>query len=217
MTETQPKSWWQTFAGLLTGVAALITAVAGLIVALKQTGLIGPEPAASEIANRTDDTTHVASSASPNSTDLPRARPESPDPAASAALVTARKPHAVTLPGQREYVLGTRYDKARYILLAANVTPQTSESDVLAIKVRVLAEGEYPAALSSPQFSLAIDGRSVEPQTFFADRVPAGESRERDLRFVVAPEWTQAMFRIRVFPDHTAEIPLNLQAPKPTG
>lgn len=218
MAEAQVRSWWQTFAGVLTGIAALITAAAGLIVALKQTGLIGAQPAASEIANRPDDTarpTHTANSASAKSTRRSQAAPTQ-QRVESAPLAPARKPYALTLPAQREYVLGVGLVKARYILLSGSVIPQTTESDVLAMEVRILAEGEYPAAFSSDQFSVTIGDKPIQPRTWFTDRVPSGESRERDIRFSIAHGSTRATLRIRVFPDHTAEIPLNMQAPTAT-
>ena len=40
MNQEQPKSWWQTVPGILTGLAAVITATAGLIVALQQVGIL---------------------------------------------------------------------------------------------------------------------------------------------------------------------------------
>ncbi len=40
MKDEQPKSWWQTIPGCLTGLAGIITATAGLVVALQQAGIL---------------------------------------------------------------------------------------------------------------------------------------------------------------------------------
>jgi hypothetical protein len=217
MGEENGKSWWHSLGGTLTGIAALVTAITGLILALRGTNVIGPEhsvPDASRIDSPAVSAKHGDAQTSQPTVRSARAQPA---PAADASVGSAplstleAVSRAVRLPEKREYELGTIYDKARYTLLSAELTRHTAETNQLAIRVRITAEGPYPAALGSSQFTVDIDDRSIPPKVFFTDRIPSDESRERELHFTIPATTKRTLFRIRVSPDHSAEIPLTLQ------
>ena len=41
LKDDQPKSWWQTIPGILTGIAGIVTAIASLVAELHQVGYLG--------------------------------------------------------------------------------------------------------------------------------------------------------------------------------
>ena len=41
LKDDQPKSWWQTIPGILTGIAGIVTAIASLVAVLHQVGYLG--------------------------------------------------------------------------------------------------------------------------------------------------------------------------------
>jgi hypothetical protein len=218
MVEETRKSWWQTIAGVMTAIAALVTAVAGLIVALRQTGQVGRSERGPTIASSPAIPPPVSPTTEPNyaartashatPTSSSKLRVDSP------AQAVDRKPYAVALPTRREYLLGPMLDKGRYILLAANLLPHTAESNMLAIKMHVMEDGQrgYPWIFSSDQFELTVDERPIRPENHFSESITPGESRERDLHFVVAPRASHAVLRIYAGMSN-AEIPLDLAAP----
>ncbi len=177
MGQETSKSWWQTVAGMMTGIAALITALAGLIVALQQTGYIGRSAQKPITANP------LASAQSASGPVESRLPPQSVAPHTTLGRTAQprvdrsgqdfdRKPYSVKLPTKREYVLGNLWAKGRYVLVAANVIPRTPESDTLIIKVRAMAEGqpEYSSDFSSEQFLLSVDEDLIKSDRFFTER-----------------------------------------------
>ena len=210
MGEDAPKSWWQTMAGVMTGIAALVTAVAGVIAALNKAGLIG-RPEHPPTAGTSQSSTQ---SGPPVTLPPPSGRTGSrvsPKPPVKIDPVVDQKSYSLALPAKREYVLGTPFDKARYVILAANLTSYTAEADRLAIQMRVMAEGMqgYPSPFESAQFELTVDDKLVRLQDYFTMNVPPGESRERALHYIVASAHSHAVLRIVVGLSN-AEVPLDL-------
>jgi hypothetical protein len=63
--DPQPQSWWQTFPGVLTAIAAVVTAVTGLIVALRDNEQSKPAPVAPGATAVAPASTTVAPASSP--------------------------------------------------------------------------------------------------------------------------------------------------------
>ena len=102
--------------------------------------------------------------------------------------------------------------KGRYILAAASVTAHTAESELLSIKMRVMAEGQpgYTTDFSSGQFLLVVNEDPLRPERFFSEQIRFGESMERELHFLITPAMNHVELRIHVGVDSHAEIPLDL-------
>ena len=130
----------------------------------------------------------------------------------STPVAIDRPSYGVTLPTPREYSLGLGILIARYTLLAANLAPETPESDALTLRIGVQSRTDYPVDLSSDSFSLEVNGGRVKPEKFFTHRVPVHESRQEDVVFVIPPRLSRAVLRIDVYGGN-AEIPLDLTPP----
>ena len=120
-----------------------------------------------------------------------------------------RQPRAIALPAKREYLLGTPFDKARYLLVSAALNPHTPESATFVLQVHFMSEGQrgYHAEFCSCQFQLLTDTQSIPPHDYFIDQVPVGENRDRNLSFPLETPATHATLRIQVGFSST-EIPL---------
>jgi hypothetical protein len=224
MADESPKTWWQTIPGFMTGIAALITAVCGLIVLLRQSNPPVPSTPAQEAAVSHNSGAQGLQPAQSHATSWarPPAHPPSSSHTKSDAETTPTIPWSplriASLPAKREYVLGTLLDKARYVLVSANIAPRSAESDKLIVKIRFMSEGRqgYQSELSSSQFQLLIDERSVRPVVYFMDLIPTGDSRDKDVVFFVESSITHAVLRIQVGVS-SAEIPLELSPPEAHG
>ena len=220
MADESPKSWWQTVPGFMTGTAALITAVGGLIVILRQSNPQVPSAPTQEAAGSHNSATQGAQpdqSPTPSGARTPAHPPSnsrSRGAGQSTPAVRSGPPRMVTLPVKREYVLGTIFDKARYVLVSANIASHSAESDKLTVKIRFMSEGQqgYQAEFSSFQFLLLIDDQSIRPEVYFTDQIPTGDSRDKDVSFFIDSSITHAVLRIQVGL-RSAEIPLELSPP----
>jgi hypothetical protein len=67
----------------------------------------------------------------------------------------------------------------------------------------------YRSEFSSSQFLLLIDERSIRSEVFFMDQIPTGDSRDKDVSFLIDSSNTQAVLRIQVGLG-SAEIPLEI-------
>jgi hypothetical protein len=224
MADESPKTWWQTVPGFMTGIAALITAVCGLIVLLRQSNPPVPSTPAREAAvshnsaaggtqpAQSHNTSWAKSQAHPSSSSHTKGDAE------ATPAIPSGPPRIASLPAKREYVLGTLLDRARYVLVSANIAPHSAESDKLIVKIRFMSESRqgYQSELSSSQFQLLIDERSVRPVVYFMDLIPTGDSRDKDVIFFVESSITHAVLRIQVGVS-SAEIPLELSSPAGHG
>jgi hypothetical protein len=120
----------------------------------------------------------------------------------------------VSLPAKREYVLGAIWYKARYVLVSANITPHSAESDTLTVKIHFMSECQagYRSEFSTSQFKLLVDERPIAPERFFSDEIPPGDSRDKDVSFFIDSSVTHAVLRIQVRLD-SIEVPLELSVP----
>lgn len=209
MVEDAPKSWWQTMAGIIAAITALLTAIAGLV-ALNKAGLVGHHETAPTTITPSGpgnpDTQQRRTPPGKQSPQTPpKGRADNPPPP------VIQKSYSLTLPVRHEYVLGTTFDKARYVVLGATLTSYTSEANTLVVQMRVLGEGQigYPSELTSFQFVLTADEKTIKPQDYFDERIPPGESREHALHFIVPSMYTHVVLRIAVGFSN-AEIPLDL-------
>jgi hypothetical protein len=214
MKQGSSKNWWQTAAGVMTGVAALLTAIAGLIVALAQVGSFGRDE--SEGSASVSEPARPASSTAPRAPTPPQQGSGDTTQLSGANVISPPNLDAVRapieLPARREYVLGPTSFKARYVLVDGRLARHSSETSTLAIKVRLLAEGEpnHNSRFSSLQFTLAIEEVVSKAQPSFTEYVRSGDSIERYVTFTIPPGVTEAVLRIKVGADSHAEIPLKL-------
>jgi hypothetical protein len=206
MGDESPKNWWHTIPGFMTGVAALITAVGGVIVLVRQ-------------SNQTQHPEQVPDATITKEIVPTEPRPTPPQsPSGSTTTLTQKPPaeagtRAIVLPAKREYVLGTPFDKARYVLMSAVLYPHTSESKTFVLRIHFISEGlrGYHAEFCSCQFLLLTDTQSIPPHDYFIDQVPIDESRDQNLSFPIDKPVTYATLRIQVGISG-AEIPLDFSS-----
>ena len=208
-----PKSWWQTAAGLMTGIAALMTATTGLILAIHQIrkdseGAKPPVPAQSAA-------THEASS-----TGSPKPSLAPPKPTVGKAVqqrvaslpVTTAQAYSLPIPAKHEFVLGDGSQSARYILTAIRLEPHTTESDILKVSVQVVVDGQLSFPFYNTQFELRIDEQPYRSTTTFSENIPSGQSRDHDLHFTIPHGPSHAVLWIHQWLSN-AEIPLEIREP----
>lgn len=198
--DDKSKSWWYTLPGVITSITAAVTALAGLIIAIKQTGWFEQQtPAITTRSTSTPTTLPSAAPLVPVQDSHPVTSPTSP----------ARPTYAVELPALRDYRLGS----ATFTLLKAEVSPRTTETDGLQIRLRLMNHGRYDVAFSVRWFRLIVDGVPTAPEGELYDIVPAESAKEDDLIFVVPHGTTGAILKISYVDDST-EIPLALGSPR---
>jgi hypothetical protein len=217
------KSWWQTAAGVMTGVAALITAFTGLIVALHQIrkgdseGGKLPEQSASTHAPSSGDDSKTRKGVEQSvSTHTPPSKvgfPKGGEQRLSTAPAVNRPAHALSLPTKHEFVLGSGGQTGRFILTSARLEPHTTESDLLKIAVQVVVDGQQQYPFNNMQFELRIDEQPYKSTTYFNEYIPAGQSRDHAVHFTIPHGPTRAVLWIHEWLSN-AEIPLDLTAPE---
>jgi hypothetical protein len=219
------KSWWQTAAGLMTGVAALISALTALILALHQIKKDSEEAKRPAVEQ-------PASSHGPLSVDHPKVLPPSGRPVSTPASTVAggarttseggqrqdvsasradRPTYALQLPRPHEFALGTDAQTSQFILTAARLEPHTATSDILKISVQVLVDGQLQFPFNNSQFELRIDEQPYRSTTSFNEFIPVGQSRDHDLHFTIPHGSTRAVLWIHERLSN-AEVPLDLTA-----
>jgi hypothetical protein len=201
MRADQPKSWWQTFPGLLTAVAATITAIAGLLAVFMQLGWIGRGSTvpAVQAENR------AAESASQHRTVPGTAEQRT----SGSERPIERVSREIPPPAKREYDLGPGLAKGTFMILGASLSPRTPESDLLTIRWRYMSRSDYRKSYGSHWFKLLVQYTRIEPEHYFRHEIPPRESREGDLSFVIPAATTRAVLRIDDFAANI-EIPFEL-------
>ena len=214
MTDAEnPKSWWQTLPGIITGLTAIVTALAGLVVAIQQTGWLGP--GTQTPPSRPPATTPAPPASAPPATPAPASAPPAPGAAppsasrgASAPATAARAPVPVALPALRDY----RFSGATITLLKGEVVPRTTESDELRFRLRMMNHDRFDKNFWDQSFRLILDGVPIAPESGLNELVPGESAKDGDVFFVI-PRGTAAVhLRIRIGEKDT-EIPLDLPAP----
>lgn len=207
MANREPaKSWWQTLPGIITGVTALITAVAGLVVAINQTGWF-----ARSTASAARDSGAPASISSDGAAATAASAPSSPGsgaPAAEQPSAAAQGIREITLPALRTH----RMAGAAFTLLGATLSPRNSETDTLAIRVRMLNEGSYPTNFWDDEFRLLVDGVPRAPDSGLNELVAAESALDGEVTFAVPRAAADVQLRI-LFGDERSDVPLNLAVP----
>lgn len=179
--EEKTKSWWQTLPGLITSLTAAVTAVAGLVVALKQVGWIGETPAQPPTQAQTQT----------------QAQPQ-----ARQGTDAAKGPdvYSVTLPALRDYRLGDY----TYTLLAATLSPQTTEKDALRIQVRMTNNQGFDANFWDQSFRLVVDGIPGAPTSNLNELVQARTAKEGTVLFEVPHGAASVSLQINYLGEQTA-------------
>jgi hypothetical protein len=222
MAEEQ-KSWWQTAAGLMTAVAALVTAFTGLLVASHQIGKGGSDIGKAAITAQATSTpvSKAGSGFETHKSPDESASTHSPSPSERTGRLSDRLPgvvdaavveaggHTVSLPSQHEFALGVGLQTARFILTGARLEPHTSESDTLKVSVQVLADGQQAFPFNDMQFELRIDEQPYKSQTHFSELISVGQSRDHDLHFTIPHGAGRAVLWIHERLSN-AEVPLDL-------
>jgi hypothetical protein len=214
MAEEQ-KSWWQTAAGLMTGVAALITAFTGLLVAIHQIrkDSEGVKPPVAEQSAATHAPSPGDSSKALKGVGQPAPAPAprkiGPQRMVSAPPVVDRPVYDVALPAKREFALGLGQQTGRFILTSARVEPHAVESDILKVSVQVLADGQRDFPFNDSEFELRIDEEPYKSTTNFSEFIPVGQLRDHDLHFTIPHGPARAVLWIHAWLSN-AEIPLDI-------
>ena len=221
----EPKSWWQTAAGLMTAVAALLTAFTGLLVAIHQIQKDSGEgkhsdteqpallhdPSLDNSSKGAEGARHSVSTRSSAGEDtrlpLGRGQPR------TASTPLSRTAYAVSLPEKHEFVLGAGLQTGRFIVTSARLEPHTVESDILKVSVQVLVDGQQQFPFNNQQFELRIDEQPYRSTTFFNEFIPVGQSRDHEVHFTIPHGSSRAVLWIHEWLSN-AEIPLDLTPPK---
>ncbi len=193
--EGASKSWWQTLPGIITGIAAIVTAVSGLVVAVQQTGWF-----ASSIKEATKMPVSVSASVGSSGVSAQNATTAAPSS-------LDRGAHAVELPKLREYKLGA----TSYTLLKADVSPQTTESDALKIRVRMTNNDRYDQNFWDRSFRLVVDGVPKAPESDLNELVSAQSAKDGEVLFTIPHGSAGAKLKIS-YADKSTEIALDLSA-----
>jgi hypothetical protein len=225
------KSWWQTAAGLMTGIAALITALTGLFVALHQIRKDSEEGRRPPVTEQSASTQGPlpgegskalpgarlpGATSGPSSMEGARTPLRTKQPRMATAPAIDRSAYSVALPAKHEFVLGSGLQTSRFILTSVRMEPHTVESDILKVSVQVLVDGQVEFPFNSLQFELRIDERPYRSTTDFNEFIPVGQSRDHDLHFTIPHGVNRAVLWIHERLSN-AEIPLDLTGHQITG
>ena len=197
----------------MTGIAALITAITGLVLAFNKIDRTN---------NASDTQNHVSRSPSEEVRQAPtpvgskhssrKVGPvQDPAVASNSDSEVEQASYSINLPAKREYVIGKDHVAGRYILETGNISPLTSEADILRIHVRLvsLAQDRYSTIFNSNSFSLVVDGKKIRPREDFYYLVYSQKTREEDVLFAIPSGLKRATFRIGNYVDGV-DIPLDL-------
>lgn len=199
------KTWWETLGGLLTGIAALITACTGLMVALY--ALNRPESGSSNSMVTTPQIAKSNSSETRTITEKTQRPSDAPDSSAQ-----AQSTFAISLPEKSTYAIGPEGQTARYELQSGDISPSTTEADVLRIRVLFANLSENPNSrmnFESRSFQLVINGRKISPKENFNYMVLSKRVREEDVLFQIPKGLKQATLKMGTHMDGV-DIPLTL-------
>jgi hypothetical protein len=137
-------------------------------------------------------------------------------PAAPARPVVAyRPPPPASHPSDpREVIIGPYSISGKFTLLGVDRKRSTSTTDQLTLHLRVVSRAM--ADLVTPFQSVMLEVRSqglepINPQHAFSHPIPAGQSRDEDIVFMIPSSLSldHTVLRIHYYPDER-EIPLRL-------
>lgn len=118
------------------------------------------------------------------------------------------------LPDPREVVVGPNSISGQFTLLNIDRKRSTPETDQVTLRLRVVSRAIAP--LVTPFESAMLDVRAtglepINPQHPFSHPVPAGESRDEDIVFIIPSNLTLDRIALRIhYYNEEKEIPLNL-------
>lgn len=147
-----------------------------------------------------------------------RQPPVNSAPAITPAKATTERPSFdVALQPPLEFVLGVPGVSGRFALVSVKRRPNTPESDLLRVKVRVTGRGrgtEATIVRAGMFMLLPEEAEPIRPEEDPVDTVYVDKVSDQDMIFVIPIALTQATFRIQYFGDK-ANIPLDLTPPSP--
>lgn len=111
-----------------------------------------------------------------------------------------------------EVIIGPSSISGRFRLLAVDRTPATEASDKLTLRLRVVsrAMADLVTPFQSAMLEVRVRGlEPINPERAFSEPVPAGNSREEDIAFVVpsSVNLDRAVLRVHYY-NEQKEIPL---------
>jgi hypothetical protein len=131
------------------------------------------------------------------------------------ADVAYRSPRRPSPPADpRQVVIGPNSISGQFILLAVDRKRSTPATDELTVRLRVvsLAIANLVTPFQSAMLELRSQGlEPINPQHAFSHPIPAGESRDEDIVFMIPSSLSldRMVLRIHYYPDEK-EIPLHL-------
>jgi hypothetical protein len=145
----------------------------------------------------------------------PTARPTTTLASREKAVVTRPSPRRTPPPSDpREVVVGPNSISGQFTLLDIDRKRSTPETDQVTLRLRVVSRAIAP--LVTPFESAMLDVRAsglepINPQHPFSHPVPAGESRDEDIVFIIPSNLTLDRVVLRVhYYNEEREIPLKL-------
>lgn len=203
--QSESQNWWTTVPGLLTALAGIITAATGLILALHQTGVIGPGKQHSER--------------------LPAAQGEavsSSDPKRSGERpgeITAAD--GVSFPSGGDVIqVGEGKERVVYKVLSGRLEQRSNDSLALLLKIRVTNFTPYPVFCGN-SIRLLVDKAPRPPadSTHLDTPIDTKSARDADMVFDGLPRGSHRVTVMVVDPRNssgdTFKLPLDLAPPKP--
>ncbi len=195
VSQSQPsRPWWLTVSGLLNAAAILVIAVAGIFAVLRERPASEQKPWAAGYG-----------------------KTEAPEAAAPAEAAGPAVPQVV-LAGSGE----VSFEKGRpgtYTVLGVETEALSPERFLLHIRVRLLTKSDVDMKFPDTGFQLVIDGLPSAPDNALNESVPGNAAREGALGYQVP--YGARDLALRIVHDkstgETAELPLRLVAPAPSG
>jgi hypothetical protein len=178
-------SWWTTFPGILTGLAAVITAVTGLIVAYQR---INPSTEKS----------------APTSTAAPAAPVES---SSAKGTAPSGKAVAIALPALSEVKLDSGDTVIR--ILKVELQPYNAEKKALKFSLRYTNNRPYDANFWERSFRLLVDDIPQPPTNSLNEIVAGNSAKAADVVFEIPVAMNQVVLQIIGLTDKT-QIPVPL-------
>lgn len=189
------RSWWQTMAGLMTGISALVIAFAVLLIALHQIGVIGTR---SPVATAPDAATAERTK---NANSPPRSLAAGAGVADSGPKVSFAVPRTVSL---------GKADNLSYAIRTVTVEPRNTESVRLVFMVRMHNQQPYPANFWDDSFRLLTDDGVIAASGGLNAVVDArSSSAEQPVIFIVPKQSAPRALRIQ-YAGESTELPVRL-------
>jgi hypothetical protein len=191
--EQANRSWWQTLPGMLTAAAALISAITGLVVAVQQ--LRGSNHSSSgESFSIAQTNTSPTGNGSVSSSGAGNTLPT--------GAATAR----VSFPSGRS----VRIREASYRVLTARAGAANPGELMLALRVRMTNDGQYPVNFWSQTFRLRVGADTSAPTNFLDEVVEGGTTTTGEVDFNVSAAARRATLLVGDEPSKAIALPLRL-------